>query len=93
MSPEELKAIKAFNKNIEWLKAQSIKPKPEAWISYDEAFKILPRSKQWYQYKRKGMSGVRPSLKYPTDWRKVGSMIEYNAESITRLKMELIRAY
>ena len=95
ITPEDMKVIKAFNKNIEWLKAQSIKEKPEAWVSYEDACKVLPRSKQWYQYNRMGFTDRSGTFHAPTlfeciDWRRVGGVIEYRLQSIISLKNSLI---
>ena len=96
LTPEVLNVIKAFNRNVEWLKAQSIKPKPEQWISYAEARAILPRSKQWFQYYRMGYTDRHslyhaPALIEGKDWRRVGAVIEYRCESIVSLKAGLVK--
>jgi hypothetical protein len=50
------------------------------WGSYEDACKIINRSKKWYQEKRATL------LLEGKDWRRIGKMIEYNLESIENLR-------
>lgn len=57
----------------------------KTWGSYEDAFDIIPRSKEWYRQMR------RDRMTEGKDFRKVGSTIEYNLESIRNLKTSLIK--
>ncbi|MDP4256335.1 MAG: hypothetical protein Q8938_20200 [Bacteroidota bacterium] len=85
VSDEVLKELRAFNRNCDWLKKQSLKDKPEAWVSYEEASKILPRSKEWYKGKRL----ITQQLVRGRDWRTIGNRVEYRLEAIIELKQKL----
>jgi hypothetical protein len=55
LSAEDRTLIRNFNRNVEYLKARDLKATPaESWVPYEEAAKILPRSKEWYKDKRNG---------------------------------------
>ena len=56
------------------------------WASYEEAKKIFPRSKEWFQMQRRGEQAVMIQGEH---WRKVGANIEYNLPNLEKLKEEL----
>lgn len=88
MTLAEQRLITEFNSNMRWLK-QNLKaiPSQPEWGTYEDAAKILPKSKSWYQKRR-----LNKELVKGADWRAVGKSIEYNLLSIERLKTELINA-
>jgi hypothetical protein len=92
LTPEDRKVLFAFNKNIEWLKAQTLKSQaPEAWGTYEDACKILARSKSWYKTARLGRINeykilVPALLEKGKDWRTVGNEVEYRIAAIHELK-------
>lgn len=93
LSAEDIKAIRDFNRNVGWLKTQAMKEKPpsDKWVSYEEAVKVLPRSKDWYRKCRTGRIDklnqyVAPALAKGVDWIMVGNEVEYRLESIVNLK-------
>lgn len=83
---ETLSAIKAFNRNCDWLKVQALKSAPpEKWGPYEDAIKILRRSKHWYNRQRREFL----TLAVGKDWRMVGGKVEYRMESIASLKIKI----
>lgn len=93
---EVLKTIKAFNKNIDWLRTREAKEqsKNQVWGSYDEAHEILPRSKQWYKIQRLGIISNNEYIEIPTlskevDWRMIGNRVEYRLDAIAELKNKI----
>jgi hypothetical protein len=59
------------------------------WGTYEDACKILRRSKDWYNDAR--MNKERQKLFNGEDWRRVGKEIEYYLPSIRRVKDQLIK--
>lgn len=97
LSTEDIKAIKDFNRNVGWLKTQAMKDKPpsDKWVSYEEAVKVLPRSKDWYRKQRTGRIDkfnqyVAPTLVRTVDWIMVGNEVQYRLESIVNLKNSIV---
>jgi hypothetical protein len=91
ISSDTLKTIREFNRNVEWLKTQSVKTRVDKWGSYEEACKILDRSKQWYKIARLGRIAndeytTAPALLKGSDWRMSGNEIEYRLGAIEQLK-------
>jgi hypothetical protein len=94
---EVLKTIKAFNRNVEWLRTREVKEqaKKTIWGTYEEAHRILPRSKQWYKIQRLGIMVGQdyaevPTLEKDKDWRMIGNRVEYRLEAIVALKNKMI---
>jgi hypothetical protein len=84
---EILKELRAFNRNVEWLKVQALRSAPaEKWGSYEDAAKILPRSKHWFQMHRTTSKINNRELGAGVDWRRVGNRIEYRLAAIENLK-------
>lgn len=89
--------IRQFNKNCEWLKSKrsELLPQPEQWITYEDAFKIIPLSKRWFDVQRNGTTKngerVEPTLERGTDWKMIGRKPLFNVDSIERLKKELAK--
>lgn len=86
--------LKKFNRNVEWLKVQSLKTQPEAWGSYEDAAKIIARSKEWFKLKRLGginkMNIATPAqLIEGKDWRLVGNRVEFRLQSVQDLKEKI----
>lgn len=91
LTPEDRKLLFAFNKSVDFLKMQTLKAQPEAWGTYEEANKILARSKSWYKSARLGRINqykilVPALLEKGKDWRTVGNEVEYRIASIHDLK-------
>jgi hypothetical protein len=91
LSPEDRKLLFSVNKNLEWLKLQLIKNQaPEQWGTYEDACKILNRSKSWYKNQRLGVikSGLLTpaTLEKGKDWREVGNRTEFRIAAIHELK-------
>jgi hypothetical protein len=85
---ETLTVLRAFNRNVDWLKVQALKSAPpEKWGSFDDAVKILKRSRHWYNRQRREFL----TLEVDKDWRMVGSKVEYRMESIARLKERITK--
>lgn len=94
LTAADMTEIKKFNRNVEWLKMRELKEKPEAWGSYEEAAKILDRSKEWYKEARNGrinkfQTWVPAKLEKGKDWRMIGNRVEYKLSSIHTLKEKL----
>lgn len=89
---ETIQVLREFNRNVGWLKQQSIKQKPkEEWGGYEKAAAILSRSKQWYKIARLGriieeVYATAPKLEKGKDWRMVGNEVEYRLAAIEALK-------
>jgi hypothetical protein len=62
-------------------------PKPKEWGSYEDACKILDRSKAWYRKAR----GEWAYLVKGEDWKAIGNEITYKLESIERLKTQITK--
>lgn len=91
--------LRAFNKNVEWLKKnrQSVPIENNAaeWIYQAEAQKILNRSRSWIETRRIN-AAMQPMntnwfLIRGIDWQYEGKMLIYRRASILRLKSEMIR--
>lgn len=95
LTADDRNLIKAFNQRVDWLRLQDSKHKQsEVWGSYDEASKILSRSKAWFKIKRLGEINefkilVPAVLVKGKDWRMVGNRVEYRMESIKMLKAQI----
>lgn len=93
---EILKELKTFNRNVQWLKQQSLLNKPaDKWGSYQDAAQILVRSREWYKNARLGYINSRehfvaPRLVKGIDWRMTGNEVEYRMDSIVNLKNAII---
>lgn len=66
------------------------------WGTWEDACKILHRSKSWYKEARNGEgyekgSKVKVFLTEGVDWRKVGGSVEYYLPSIERLKERITK--
>lgn len=66
------------------------------WGSYEDACKILNRSKSWYKNARNGEaytngSKVKMFLSEGKDWRRVGKDVEYYLPSIEHLREIIIK--
>lgn len=90
---EVLKTIKAFNRNVDWLRLKAVKEqsRKKIWGTYEEAHEILPRSKQWYKIQRLGIIVGNeytevPTLERDCDWRMIGNRVEYRLEAVVALK-------
>jgi len=74
----------------------NIPEKQEEWVNYEEACKILNKSKCWYKKARNGEHyktnpGMPAYLIYGEDWRMIGNEVEYKRSSIVLLKEKLIQ--
>lgn len=91
---EALKETNRFNRNVEWLKTQTIKVNEGAWGSYEDAAKILDRSKAWFKVRRLGHINkfnvlVAPDLVKGKDWRMCGNRVEFRLDSVRALKEKI----
>jgi hypothetical protein len=67
-------------------------PESREWVSYEDACKVLNKSRSWYNKIRNGFTPYRkPLLVEGHDWRKVGKDIEYHLPALERLRAELIK--
>jgi hypothetical protein len=95
LTADDRTLLRNFNRNIEWLKAKDLKGQPsEQWGSYDEARKILDRSKEWYKGRRLDHINehrilVKAILVKGEDWRMIGNRVEYKLSSIRNLKEKM----
>lgn len=67
----------------------------KGWGTYEDATKILNRSKMWYKIARNGKGYAKSkgnqNLVEGSDWRKVGGEIEYYLPSIQNLKESITK--
>lgn len=56
------------------------------WGTYEDARKIIARSKDWYKSMRNGNKSKQATLVEGKHWRRVGKDIEYHLPSINELK-------
>jgi hypothetical protein len=93
---ELLSYVKKIDAKLKTLiKAQAMKSQPaDSWGTYEEARKLLARSKAWYKLKRLDRINehnvlVTAKLVKGKDWRLVGNRVEYRLDSIKTLKDKL----
>jgi hypothetical protein len=67
----------------------------KGWGAYEEAAKILKRSRSWYKKVRNGHAypngNKTQTLIENKDWRKIGNDIEYYLPAIQELKENIIK--
>jgi len=83
--------MKFLTRNITWLKGQRLKKSPLTWVSYEDARKLLPYSRQWFQSRYMGYIDDRnvfhpPVLEEGKDWRRRHGIIEYRLKSLQKLR-------
>lgn len=97
MSEELIKELRAFNKNVEWLRKtrQSVPIKNDEWIYLPDAEKILNRRRTWIStrciQKVVGPMNVNWFLIKGIDWNYEGKNLVFLKSSVQRLKREMIR--
>ena len=94
LTADDRRLITDFNRNIAWLKSQSLKEQKQVWGSYEEVAKILNRSKAWYKRRRLDHINefnilVPAQLVKDKDWRMEGNRVVYNLASIAALKEKI----
>jgi hypothetical protein len=85
-----LREIRLFNQNVDWLKKQQGK-QGEKWGTWEEAAKILPRSRQWFKMARLGEIAhgeykIAPKLEREKDWKMMGREVIYRLAAIEALR-------
>lgn len=104
MSKEQLKELKRFNENIEWLKKNhsysvSYKNTEKAteWVYLPVAESILNRGMTWIKTRMLEAHEANPPINTNwflirgLDWEKEGKLLIFNKNSVMRLKSEMIR--
>lgn len=99
LTDEQLKEIKRFNKNIEWLrKNQQSAPYEnnfEDEVKIPEALKILGRGRTWLTTRMLTPEQVKQPMNTQwflirgIDWEREGSQLVFKRASLERLKQEL----
>lgn len=96
MNDEQMKELKRFNENVDWLKnGQSFTVQTE-YVNIKEAMQILDRQRTWIQTRlvKEYTPGIDTSgiLIRGADWRREGNRLMFRRESINRLKNEVLTA-
>lgn len=96
MTTEQLKEIKRFNDNIEWLKNSQVVPVTSDLITMKEAMNLINRQRTWIQVRM--VKDLDPGqdanshLVRDVDWIREGNRVMFKRDSILRLKNEVLTA-
>lgn len=96
MTTEQLKEIKRFNDNIEWLKNSQVVPVTSDLITMKEAMSLINRQRTWIQVRM--VKDLDPGhdanshLVRDVDWIREGNRVMFKRDSILRLKNEVLTA-
>ena len=96
MTTEQLKEIKRFNDNIEWLKNSQVVPVTSDLITMKEAMNLINRQRTWIQVRMvKDLDpgqNANSHLVRDVDWIREGNRVMFKRDSILRLKTEVLTA-
>jgi hypothetical protein len=96
MTTEQLKEIKRFNDNIEWLKNSQAVPVTSDLITMKETMSLINRQRTWIQVRM--VKDLHPGqdadshLVRDVDWIREGNRVMFKRDSILRLKNEVLTA-
>lgn len=96
MTTEQLKEIKRFNDNIEWLKNSQVVPVTSDLITMKDAMNLINRQRTWIQVRM--VKDLDPGqdanshLVRDVDWIREGNRVMFKRDSILRLKNEVLTA-
>lgn len=96
MTTAQLKEIKRFNDNIEWLKNSQVVPVTSDLITMKEAMNLINRQRTWIQVRM--VKDLDPGqdanshLVRDVDWIREGNRVMFKRDSILRLKNEVLTA-
>lgn len=96
MTTEQLKEIKRFNENIEWLKSSHVAPVTSDLITMKDAMSLINRQRTWIQVRM--VKDLDPGqdanshLVRDVDWIREGNRVMFKRDSILRLKNEVLTA-
>lgn len=96
MTSEQLKELKRFNENLEWLKNTQVIQPADSMISMKDAMQLLNRQRTWIQVRMiKDLSPGQDANAYlirDVDWIREGNRVMFKRESIIRLKQIVLTA-
>lgn len=96
MTTEQLKELKRFNDNLEWLKNTQSIPIIGDMITMKEAMQLLNRQRTWIQVRM--VKDLEPGddatalLIRDVDWIREGNRVMFKRDSIIRIKTQVLTA-
>lgn len=96
MTTEQLREIKKFNENIDWLKGSQTATISTDYVDMKEAMKILGRQRTWIQTRM--VKEVSPGMNTAeilvrdADWIREGNRLMFKRDSLVRLKRDVLQA-